>query len=223
MRQMKKRVLCFLTAAVLAMLLPVLGFACVHYNDTVEPKDLVTRGYVEPQIGVPGYSGDLCCPVCGEVIVPGKPLPAKTSPSGSSGSTEKPSKPEESGTQAKPEEAVQPEKPVQPVPQAKPEEPVQPQKPAQTAPREKPEEPEKPKTTAQPKKTARPEKTVKPAGEPAGGNAKETGAEKPERERFSRQYPYRRVKMKPEAGIRAEAAGILLWPVAVSPFQSLFN
>ena len=136
---------------------------------------------------------------------------------------EKPSKPEESGAQTKPEEAVQPEKPVQPAPQAKPEEPAQPQKPAQPVPREKPEEPAKPKTTAQPKKTARPEKTVKPAGEPAGGNAKESGAEKPERERFSRQYPYRRVKMKPEAGIRAEAAGILLWPVAVSPFQSLFN
>lgn len=216
---MKKRVLCFLTA-VLVMFLPVLGFACVHYNDTVEPKDLITKGFIEPQVGVPGYSGDLCCPICGEVIVPGKSLPAKTSPSGSSGNTEKP---EETGTQTKPEEAVQPEKPVQPAPQAKPEEPAQPQKPAQPAPGEKQQETAKPKTTAQPKKTARPEKTVKPAGEPAGGNTKESGAEKPERERFSKQYPYRRVKMNPEAGIRAEAAGTLLWPAAISPFQSLFN
>lgn len=38
-----------------------------------------------------------------------------------------------------------------------------------------------------------------------------------------RTFPYRRVKMKPRPGIRAEAAGILLWPVNGTPFQSLYN
>jgi hypothetical protein len=38
-----------------------------------------------------------------------------------------------------------------------------------------------------------------------------------------RTFPYRRVKMKPRPGIRAEAAGILLWPAYGTPFQSLYN
>ena len=38
-----------------------------------------------------------------------------------------------------------------------------------------------------------------------------------------RTFPYRRVRMKPRPGIRAEAAGILLWPVNGTPFQSLYN
>lgn len=38
-----------------------------------------------------------------------------------------------------------------------------------------------------------------------------------------RTFPYRRVRMKPRPGIRAEAAGILLWPAFGTPFQSLYN
>ena len=38
-----------------------------------------------------------------------------------------------------------------------------------------------------------------------------------------RTFPYRRVRMKPRPGIRAEAAGILLWPAFRTPFQSLYN
>ena len=65
---MKKRVLCFLTAAVLA-LVPWAAPAdpCLHSD----PVDYVARGYVEPQPGQPGYSGDLVCPYCGAVMVPG--------------------------------------------------------------------------------------------------------------------------------------------------------
>ena len=215
-RQMKRRILCFLTAALLAAVLPVSGSACEHYNVTVWTRDLVTKGYVDPQIGVSGYSGDLCCPVCGEVIIPGKQLPPREDPAGVSGGSGKPAEPgntEQHETPAKPEEPVLPEKPVQPT--------VQTRKPAQPENREKPEKTVKPKDTAQPKTTARPDKNGKSAGRPSGGNKQVSGAEK--RERFSTQFPYRRVKMQPEAGIRAEGAGVLLWPVAVSPFQSLFN
>ena len=59
-KQMKKRVLFFLTAAVM-LLASASGLACVHYDKSiVEAKDLKLRGHVEPEIGVPGYSGDLC-------------------------------------------------------------------------------------------------------------------------------------------------------------------
>ena len=36
-------------------------------------------------------------------------------------------------------------------------------------------------------------------------------------------FPFRRVKMKPKPGLRAEAAGELLWPVYGTPFQNLYN
>ena len=49
------------------------------------------------------------------------------------------------------------------------------------------------------------------AGETSGGSGAYV------RKRFSKDFPYRRVKMNPEPGIRAEAAGILIWPVPASP------
>ena len=36
-------------------------------------------------------------------------------------------------------------------------------------------------------------------------------------------FPARRIKMKPKPGIRAEAPGILIWPLYGTPFQSLYN
>lgn len=36
-------------------------------------------------------------------------------------------------------------------------------------------------------------------------------------------FPFRRVKMKPKPGLRAEAAGELLWPVYGTPFQNIYN
>ena len=36
-------------------------------------------------------------------------------------------------------------------------------------------------------------------------------------------FTFRRVKMKPEPGIRAEAAGKLLWPIYGNPFQVIYN
>ena len=71
---MKKRVMCFLSAAVLFLLLfpgvsPADG--CDH---AVRPSEWVLKGYIDPQHGVPGYSGDFCCPICGAVMKKGEPI-----------------------------------------------------------------------------------------------------------------------------------------------------
>ena len=75
--QMFKRGLCFLTAAVFLLLLaPVPGHACEHYGPDTPKSKLVRKGYVEPQVGVPGYTGDYHCPVCDAIVIKGKPLAA---------------------------------------------------------------------------------------------------------------------------------------------------
>ena len=50
-----------------------------------------------------------------------------------------------------------------------------------------------------------------------GGEEAAVPAEKPQT------FPFRRMKMKPKPGIRAEAAGELLWPVFGTPFQNIYN
>jgi len=50
-----------------------------------------------------------------------------------------------------------------------------------------------------------------------GGEEAAVPAEKPQT------FPFRRIKMKPKPGIRAEAAGELLWPVFGTPFQNIYN
>ena len=50
-----------------------------------------------------------------------------------------------------------------------------------------------------------------------GGEEAAVPAEKPQT------FPFRRVKMKPKPGLRAEAAGELLWPVYGTPFQNIYN
>ena len=40
---------------------------------------------------------------------------------------------------------------------------------------------------------------------------------------FSKQYPYRKVKMTPQKNIRAKAAGILIWPTVQTPFQQMLQ
>ena len=72
---MKKRALCFLTAAVLVLLLPCASPAdgCEHQ---FRPTEWILVGYVAPQPGVPGYSGDFCCPNCGAVMQKGQEIAA---------------------------------------------------------------------------------------------------------------------------------------------------
>ena len=54
-------------------------------------------------------------------------------------------------------------------------------------------------------------------GDAASGGAADQGAGSGagtgvRRERFSTRFPYRRVRMNPAEGLRAEAAGVLVWP-----------
>ena len=61
---MSRRILFFLTAAVLILLPFCPAMACEHYDTgQVTGSQLVRRGYTAPQVGVPGYSGDHCCPI----------------------------------------------------------------------------------------------------------------------------------------------------------------
>ena len=100
-KKMKKRVFCFLTAAVmLLLLLPAPALACDHTDEDGEPLKYVKKGYVAPQIGKPGYSGDLCCPKCGAVVIPGAALPALEEPAGPSGGSDPTEKPKPQATAA---------------------------------------------------------------------------------------------------------------------------
>ena len=69
-----KRMICYLAALVL-LLLPTGSFAeCEHYPGEVSAGELLLKGYIEPQPGIPGYSGDWCCPICGAVVIRGNPI-----------------------------------------------------------------------------------------------------------------------------------------------------
>ena len=66
------------------------------------------------------------------------------------------------------------------------------------------------------------------AGNSSGRNAGRTntggeqGSDNAEPEKI-RTFPFRRIRMQPKPGIRAEAAGELLWPVSGTPFQSIYS
>ena len=225
MNQMKKRIGCLLMAAVMALLfLPSPARACDHCDEDGEPLKYKRSGYVAPQIGVPGYSGDLCCPKCGAVVIPGAVLPALEEPAGPSAGTEPRKQPEKT---AKPETPARTERPVQTEKPAKPETPARTATPAPTKAPAKQTPKTQPETPAV-VQTKRPSGTRKPdqpktTAKPDGAGGKKTEGEKTRRERFSRNYPFRRVRMQPEEGVYAEAAGILVWPAAASPFQSMLD
>ena len=68
-------------------------------------------------------------------------------------------------------------------------------------------------------KTAEKAKTTRTTVYTAGYH----NARQPETTKQKRTYPFRRVKMKPRKGIRAEIPGILIWPANGTPFQVIFN
>ena len=359
---MNKRVLCLLTA--LLLVLPSAASpsaACDHFRPDGIRYDTYLDGYVEPQAGVPGYSGDFRCSNCGEIVYPGyelyaedyyncinppadKPdprIPDTSAQSGGSseadpGDSDQPSDPatpaetdpqDPPAASDDPDLPVTPETPAQseprdlqadsddpenpansesPLPANSQEQPDKPETPEQpvnsdgTNPPDQPAEQEEPLTSAAPahqksEEAAEPEVPVQPASpalqdqpdnpalpevpvlaadsvrsdvsdesvspeqavippredlpadqdipaeitsslpvvpedsnpeEPAAsspGSLSGTGSRTGKQEPFSEKYPYRRVKMTPQKGIRAKAAGILIWPSVQTPFQQMLQ
>ena len=299
MNRRTRRIAAVLLAA--GMAFPGAASACGHYPEEVGTEELVLSGYREPGVGVPGWSGDYLCPICGDICIPGEALPAKQPPPEHPASgdpkEEEQAKPRE---QAGEKEAVRPaenpaeaEKPAAEEPprtestesgkQAKAEQPAaeapgaeepgqakgrgsgkqtEPEPSAAEAPgaeepgqakgrgsgkQTKPEPPaaqapgagESTLPEVPPESGPReeipavaPETTPEPAGsgtpalkaKESTGGARQVPREAPLPEgRFSRRFPYRRVRLKPAKGIWAEAAGDLIWGPAGSPFQAMFG
>ena len=132
--------------------------------------------------------------------------------------------PSEPENPLRPGQAAAPEEPVGPapdkagIPAAEAEQPVVPARPkteeAPAGEAQQPTEIPAPATdaptvpAATPSPTPRPETTARPANHNSN-----SGRKTPKRERFSKKYPYRRVRMHPQEGIWAEAAGELVWPL----------
>lgn len=225
---MKLRGLLVLSAAAAVLLLPSGGLACDHYPEELGVSDLILTGAVKPEVGVPGFSGDLRCPVCDEICIPGETIPALEPESTNPYvyNEEKPSAPE-----------PKPETPPQPASGTGQEGPAKPEEPSNTGTKaaQKKTSSKGGKKSVQsapsvsapaasaPKQSARASSGSGGSGG-GGGYVPEAAAEPviPEG-RVSALYPYRRVRLKPAEGIFAEAAGTLLWPSASSPFQSLFG
>lgn len=149
------------------------------------------------------------------------------------------------------ESSAQPEEPSQPVQPAKPAQPAQPEAPASrssggaaavpaadtgssspaAAPTAEPPKAQEVTVNVPPETASAAGGGGKATGSSGGGAARQGGrakisgggeeaavpAEKPQT------FPFRRMKMKPKPGIRAEAAGELLWPVYGTPFQNIYN
>ncbi len=219
---MKKRVLCILMTAVwVLLLLPAPVRACEHFGPDAPLSSLKLTDFKMPTADEDGYSGDYHCPECGAIVVKGHILQAL------SGSLvheqvipDQPGKPETSEASGDPEKPAEPEEPAKPDKTKVTGKPKTTQKAKTTA---KPKATEKTKATAKPKNTAKPKTAGKAGGKAAAESLQNSGAEGQTREPFSSLYPYRRVRMQPEEGIRAEAAGILIWPVPSSPFQRLLE
>ena len=162
-------------------------------------------------------------------------------------SSAQPEEPSQPVQPAKPAQPAQPEAPAQPVTTA---EPAQPEAPASrsggaasvpaadtcssspaAAPAAEPPKAQEVTVNVPPETASAAGGGGKATGSSGGGAARQGGrakisgggeeaavpAEKPQT------FPFRRMKMKPKPGIRAEAAGELLWPVYGTPFQNIYN
>ena len=153
---MGKKRRCLLWAALLAlvMLVPSPGWACEHYGVSVQYEDLQPAGNkVESQVGVPGYSGDLVCPLCWQVCERGVVIPAKPAPADHPAASD--AETGEAGTVQVAQEPVTP--PEQPVQLIQPEEPVQEKQPVQ------PEQPDQAEPPAQAVQLVQPEQPAQAA------------------------------------------------------------
>ena len=162
-------------------------------------------------------------------------------------SSAQPEEPSQPVQPAKPAQPAQPEAPAQPV---TPAEPAQPEAPASrsggaaavpaadtgssspaAAPAAEPPKAQEATVNVPPETASAAGGGGKATGSSGGGAARQGGrakisgggeeaavpAEKPQT------FPFRRMKMKPKPGIRAEAAGELLWPVYGTPFQNIYS
>ena len=245
---MKTRLLCFLTA--LLFLLPSLACAeCTHHDEDGRPYGLVPKGYVAPQPGVPGYSGDQCCAVCGAVVIHGSEIPALPEPDNREEKKQEEEQPavpaavpEAPVVSVEQPPAAQPEPEAPVVPAAQPQEKAQPetrptenreQVPVQPAENKQETQPESrpadlPAPPPEEKKTEEKKPEQKQTNKPADPGKKTSGGgktKKAERERFSDRFPYRRVRMTPAPDFDyiLEFPGELLWPLPDSPFLDMFD
>ena len=213
---MSKRILCLLTAAIL-LLLP---WASLAEDDECLHKHWELRNVKNADVGVPGYTGDKYCLDCHTIFQRGKETPALEPPAGSaldgsqdqSGTSGQSGKQSESTKKPTAKPTVKPTAKPTKKPTAKP----------STKPTAKPKKQEKLPTVPSAKPTPAPKKQNAPAAKKKQkSEKKETDGSK--RVRFSKKYPFRRVRMNPVPGIRAEAAGVLVWPKPVSPLQQMLN
>ena len=145
-----------------------------------------------------------------------------------------PEKPVQPAAQSEPEQQKQNDEPVQPETPVQPVDAIQTDEPAAPAEPEQPVIPPQQDTPAVPETPAEnPADSIVVPGEPdpaASVDAASPAVHQPIRVRgrkmdepFSKQYPYRRVKMTPEKNIRAKAAGVRIWPVVQTPFQQMLQ
>lgn len=79
MRRITFRILmAFLLTA--GLLLSSGSLACEHYPGQVEYEELIQNGYIPPQAGVPGSTGNRLCPLCGAVCIAAEEIPALPEP-----------------------------------------------------------------------------------------------------------------------------------------------
>ena len=245
---MKKFFLCLLAAAVLLPLLPSSALTpCEHYPGEVADNELVEANLIPAQPGIDG-SVDLCCPICGQVvdtdILPA--LPAAADHPAASDDENPPFVPDAAQQQdpaPAPAPAADSQPPADPEPQAEPEpvQPARPEPPAAQTGQAGSGVPAGSGIASQPQADERPEaedtagnvQASSSGSAPSGnvgaiGNANRAntggkrGTDRPVGEK-PQSFPFRRIKMKPKKGIRAEAPGELLWPVYGTPFQNLYN
>ena len=206
---MSKRILCLLTAAILILLpwsSPAENNECLH-------KHWELRNVKNAGVGVPGYTGDKYCLDCHTVFQRGKNTPALEPPAGSAldGSQDQSGNPSGSGSSGKSGKPKPTKKPTA-KPTGKP----------TAKPTAKPKKQEKLPTAPSAKSMPVPKKQSTPAANKKQQSGKK-GSVGTKRVRFSKKYPFRRVRMNPVPGIRADAAGILVWPRSASPLQQILN
>ena len=163
---MNKRIFCILTA--LLLVLPSLASpsaTCTHLNPDGSPNYYL-EGYIEPLPGIPGFSGNVRCNICGEIVYPGQVCYIDDMYDPMNPPTDKPDPritdaPPQYGEpqETDPDNPVNPDKPANPGqdnPQDPPANPDNPNNPAdpvipgQTDPQEQPADPENPEQPVTP-------------------------------------------------------------------------